>query len=98
MVGMVSREESAWAAWQWPLGALVVVAAVSAGCTTSESGEQVYYLVACGGGSNGVPDICDAKAKKLCPNGYTVLGQDYGTAGFEPQEKRIACQRQSAKP
>jgi len=96
---MVSREESALAAWQWLLGALVVVAAGSAGCsTTSGPDEQVHYLVACGGGNNGVPDICDAKAAELCPHGYTVLGQDYGTAGGEPQEERIACRPQSAKP
>jgi len=95
---MVSREENALAAWQRLLGALVVVAAVSAGCTTSDPDKQVYSLVACGGGDNGVPDICDAKAAELCPNGYTVLGQDFGTAGGEPQEKRIACRQNSAKP
>jgi len=96
---MVSRKESALAAWQRLLGTLVVVAAVSAGCSpTSDSDKQVYSLVACGGGDNGVPDICDAKAAELCPSGYTVLGQDFGTAGGEPQEKRIACRAPSAKP
>jgi len=80
-------------------GALAVVAVlVSAGCTTPEPGGRVYSLVACGGDSNGVPDICDAKAAELCPNGYTVLGQAYGTSGAEPEEKRIACRPQGAKP
>jgi len=95
---MGSREESAWAAWRWLLGALVVVAAlVSAGCTTSDD-ERVYYLGECGGDSNGVADICDAKAAELCPNGYDVLGQSYGSVAAEPQEKRIACRPKSANP
>jgi len=86
-------------AWQWLLSALAVVAVlVSAGCTAPEPGGQVYSLVACGGDSNGVPDICDAKAAELCPNGYTVLGQAYGTSGAEPEEKRIACRPQGTKP
>jgi len=100
VAGMVSHEESARAAWQWSLGALAVVTAlVSAGCsTTSEPGERVYYLVACGGGATGVPNICYAKAEELCPNGYTILSEDYGTYGSEPPSMRVACRRQSAKP
>jgi len=62
------------AAWQWSLGASVVVAAVvMAGCsTTSKPGEQVHHLVAGGSGGSGVPNICWAKAEELCRGGYTV--------------------------
>jgi len=81
-----------------PLGALVVLTAlISAGCTTSEPGEPVYYLVACGGGSTGVSNICYARAEKLCPGGYTVLSGD-PPASNEPQTMRVACRRKSAKP
>jgi len=81
------------------LGALVVVAAlVSAGCSmTSKPGEQVYYLVGCGGGATGLPDICYAKAEKLCSGGYTVLSGDPPDSN-DPQTIRVACRRRSAKP
>ena len=81
-----------------PVGALVVLTVlVSAGCTTSEPGGQVYYLVACGGGSTGVPNICYARAEKLCPGGYTVLSGD-PPASNEPQTMRVACRQKRAKP
>ena len=81
-----------------PLGALVVFTLMaSAGCTTSERSGQVYYLVACGGGSTGVPNICYARAEKLCPGGYTVLSGD-PPASNEPQTMRVACRRNGAKP
>jgi len=70
---------------------MVVAALVSAGCTTtSKPGEQVYYLVACGGGGTGVPNICYAKAEELCPGGYIILSEDYGKFGGEPQSMRMA--------
>jgi len=81
------------------LGALVVTAAlVSVGCTTSEPSEQVHYLVACGGGRTGLPNICYAKAEELCPGGYTILSSGGEVSASDPQSMRIACRPHNAKP
>jgi len=84
------------------LGALVVVAAlVSAGSASSEPRGRVYALFACGdendGGELGADD-CYTQAKRLCPNGYTILSQDYGADSSEAQEWRFVCGQQSATP
>ena len=74
---------------------IVITALVLASCTTSDPDGHVYSLVACGGGSTGVSNICYARAEQLCPGGYTVLSEDQHS---EPQEMHIACRRQSAEP
>jgi len=94
---MVSHEEGAWVVRRWLLRSLIIVAAVLGGCMTSERGERVYYLVACGGGATGLPNICYAKAEELCPGGYTILSEDYGTFGTAPQSMRVACRKRSAR-
>ena len=93
----MSRGKGALGAWQRLLGALGFVAALLAGCTTVEPGERVYYLVGCGGGGTGLPNICWAKAEQLCPDGYTILSEDWGKFGGEPQSMRVACRKRSAK-
>jgi len=85
-------------AWRWSLGAVVVVVAALglAGCSTiSKPGKQVYYLVGCGGGATGLPDICYARAEELCSGGYTVLSGDPPDSN-DPQTIRVACRKQSA--
>ena len=91
------RVRIALTAWQWSLGAVMVVAALDlAGCSTiSKPGKQVYYLVACGGGATGVPNICYAKAEELCSGDYTVLSGDPPDSN-DPQTIRVACRKQSA--
>lgn len=76
---------------------LVFTALIFTACTTLEPGQQVHYLVGCGGAGTGLPNICYAKAEKLCPGGYTVLSGDPPDSN-DPQTMRIACRPQSAKP
>lgn len=95
---MANRSESPLSAGHPLIVSLAVLAALAAGgCTTLKPGETVHYLVACGGGRTGVPNICYAKAEQLCPGGYRILSQDFGSAG-DPQSMRIACRAESTKP
>lgn len=63
-----------------------------AACTTAEPvyqpGGHMDYLVACGAGAPW--SVCDHRAAKLCPKGYTVIFQ---SPGWERKQMGIKCAR-----